>query len=154
MLRTAKVTALLIALALMWSAALSVLIFFVHIPVRPGSHRLIETGSGGLKEVRFLPQTYFEAYGAAELVLTGVGLIASAIVAVVFYRRHRNHQRDPGKVAWGLAVGAMVIGIAGVLTAAHSTLLVGILLLLACLSFSSRRVSPGTSSLPEQSPCH
>ena len=61
MKRLNGVTALFLSLAFLWSAALTVLAFVVHIPIRAGSHDLVQTTSGGFREAKVLPQTYFQA---------------------------------------------------------------------------------------------
>lgn len=132
MKRLNGVTALFLSLAFLWSAALTGLAFVVHIPVRAGSHDLLQTASGGYREAKVLPQTYFQAYGVPELLLTGIGLIAAALVALLLYQRSSCHLPSAGRAAWGISIAALVVGIVGFVTIAPSMLFVGIFLMLAC----------------------
>ena len=122
-----------LALASLLSAVNGVLVFFVHIPVNP----------------RLRPRTYFQAYGAAELLLAGIGLVAAALVAFFLYRQGKNDQPKAGRYAWSVSIAALVVGLLGLVTLPRYMFLVGILLIGACLSFSARQTTvPGTDLPP------
>ena len=89
MKRLSGVTLLFLSLAGLWSVALTLLAFVVDIPVRTGTHNLVQTASGGYQEAKVLPQTYFQAYGVPELLLTGTGIFAAALVAVLLSHRSK-----------------------------------------------------------------
>ncbi len=137
MKRLNGVTALFLSFAFLWSAALTVWIFIVDISVTPGSHRLVQTASGGHQEVLALPRTYFQAYGVSELLLTGMGLAFAGLVAFLLLQRSTDQQPNAGSAAWGVAITALVVGIIGFLGFAPYLFFVGIFLVGACLSFSA-----------------
>jgi hypothetical protein len=127
------VTATFLSLAFLLSAVDGALVFFVHIPVN----------------ARLRPRTYFQAYGAAELLLAGIGLVLAALVAFLLYRQAENDQRKAGRTAWAVSIAALVLGILGLLAMPHYMFLVGILLIGSCLSFSARQSDvPRTDLLP------
>jgi Na+/melibiose symporter-like transporter len=123
------VTALLLSLAFLVSAANCALLFFVHIPVNE----------------RLRPRTYFQAYGVAELFLAAVGLVLATLVAFLLHRRSMNDEQKAGRVALGVSVAALVVGVIGL---PHYMLLVGIFLIGACLSFSARQSRVLGTELP------
>jgi hypothetical protein len=129
----------LLSLAGLWSAALTLLAFVVDIPVRTGTHNLVQTFSGGYQEAKVLPQTYFQAYGVPELLLTGAGIVAAALVAELLHQRSRSNQPNAGRAPWGVSIAALVVGIVGFVTV--YLLFVGIFLMLACLSFSRQQAN-------------
>jgi hypothetical protein len=147
MKRLNGITALFLSLAFLWSAALTVLAFVVDIPIRAGSHNLVQTASGGIQEAKVLPQTYFQAYGVPELLLTGIGL-AAAIVAFLLYQRGSHRLPNAGRAAWGVSIAALVAGIVGFVTAAPYMFFVGIFLMLACVTFSNRQATAMRSEQP------
>jgi hypothetical protein len=151
MRRLNGVTVLLLSLAFLWSAALTVWIFVADIPITPGSHRLIQTATGGQQEVLALPQTYFQAYGVSELLLTGMGLVFAGLVALLLHQRSSDQQRDAGRAAWGVSIAALVVGIIGVLGIAPYMFFVGVLLIGACLSCSARQSTVVRSGQPPRS---
>ncbi len=132
MKRLNGVTSSFLALALLLSAANGVLVFFVHIPVN----------------ARLRPRTYFQAYGAAELLLAGIGLVATALVAFLLSRRGKNDRPEAGRYAWAVSTAALAVGIFGLVTLPRYMFLVGILLIGACLSFSARRTTVQGPDLP------
>jgi len=148
MKRLNGVTALFLSLAFLWSAALTVWIFFVDIPVTPGSHRLVQTASGGYQEVLALPRTYFQAYGVSELILTGVGLVFAGLVAFLLHQRSSDQQPNAGRAAWGVSMAALVVGIIGFMGIAPYMFFVGIFLIGACLSYSARQFTVVGSGQP------
>ena len=127
-------TAAFLSLALLLSAANSILVFFVHIPVN----------------VRLRPRTYFQAYGAVELLLAGLGLLLAALVTFLLYRRGKNAKPKPGD-SWAISVAALVVGIFGLLAMPHYMFFVGIFLVGACLSFSARQARVPRTDLPPAS---
>ena len=129
------VTVTFLSLAFLLSAVNGALVFFVHIPVN----------------ARLRPRTYFQAYGAAELLLAGVGLVLAALVAFLLYRQAENDQTKAGRTAWGVSIAALVLGILGLLAMPHYMFLVGIFLIGACLSFSARRSGVPITHLPPSS---
>ncbi|HUY66590.1 MAG TPA: hypothetical protein VMV06_07215 [Acidimicrobiales bacterium] len=139
MKRLNGVTVLFLSLAFLWSAALTVWIFVVDIPVTPGSHRLVQTASGGHEEVIALPRTYFQAYGVSELLLASMGLVLACLVAFLLHQRSRDQQPNAGSAAWGVSISALVVGIIGFLGIAPYMFFVGIVLIGACLSYSARQ---------------
>jgi hypothetical protein len=139
MKRLNGVTVLFLSLAGLWSVALTLLAFVVDIPVRRGTHNLVQTASGGYQEAKVLPQTYFQAYGVPELLLTGTGIVAAALVAVLLSHRRRSNQPNAGRAAWGVSIAALVVGIIGFVTV--YLLFVGIFLTLACLTFSKQQAT-------------
>jgi len=151
MTRANQLTAALVSVALFASATLSALIFFVRVPVRAGSHNLVASTSVGLREVRALPRTYFQTYGTAELVVTGLGLAASALVAVVLFGRSRKGERGAGKVAWGAATLALVVAPLVMVSAHSAMVIVGVCLMLACLNFSRRCIPTAPVAHPSTS---
>jgi hypothetical protein len=148
MQRRDGVTALFLSLAFLWSAALTVWIFVVDIPVTPGSHRLVKTASGGYQEVIALPQTYFQTYGLPELLLAGMGLVFAGLVAFLLHQRSSDQQPNVGRAAWGVSIAALVVGIIGFLGIAPYMFFVGIFLIGACLSFSARQSTVVRSGQP------
>ena len=149
MKRPHGVTVLFLSLAALWSAALTISAFVIHIPVRAGSRDLVHSASGGTVEAKVLPQTYFQAYGVPEVLVTGMGLVTAAVVAYLLCRSSA-HTPHAGQAAWGISVGALVVGIVGFVTIAPYLLLVGICLVLACRSFSRQSTSAmtGQPSIP------
>ena len=141
MKRLDRLTATLLLVAGLGSLALMLLAFVVHIPVRDGSDNLVRTTSGGFVEVPVVPQTYFEKYGGPELILLSFGLLLVVAVVVVLQDRARHGRADAGKLAWGLSIAGLVIGIVGSVTVAPDLLLVGILLVLACGVFSRNGIA-------------
>jgi hypothetical protein len=121
--------------------ALLLLAFAVHVPVRDGSHNLIRTASGGYVEVPATPETYFQKYGFSELLLVGLGLVLVVAVAVALRERAGHQLADAGRLAWGLSIAALLLGIVGSATVAPYLLLVGFLLVLACSAFSRNGVA-------------
>jgi hypothetical protein len=136
MKRLDRFTAALLLVAGLGSLALMITAFFVHIPIRAGSHNLVRSASGRYVEVPVLPQTYFQKYGAAELLLLAVGLVLVVAVAAALRERKGRGLADAGRLAWGLSIIALLIGIVGSVSVAPYLLLVGILLVLACGAFS------------------
>jgi lysylphosphatidylglycerol synthetase-like protein (DUF2156 family) len=117
------VTATFLLLALLLSATNAVLVFFLHIPA----------------DARLHPLTYFQAYGAAELLLVGLGLVLAALVTFLLYRQGKNDEPKAGRVAWAISIVALVVGILGLLAMPRYMFFVGIFLIGACLSFSARQ---------------
>ena len=148
MKRLNGITALFLSLAFLWSAALTVLAFVVDIPIRAGSHNLVQTASGGIQEAKVLPQTYFQAYGVPELLLTGMGLTTAALVAFLLYQRGSHRLLNAGRAAWGVSIAALVAGIVGFVTVVPYVFFVGIFLMLACVTFSNRQSTALRSEQP------
>lgn len=123
MKRLNGVTTLFLSFSLLLSAANAVLVFFVRIPVN----------------ARLRPRTYFQAYGVAELFLAFMGLVIAALVTFLLYRQCKNEEPKAGRVAWGVSIGALVVGTIGLLTMPRYMFLVGVFLIGACLSFSARQ---------------
>jgi len=136
MKRRNRITGSLLLVAVLGSLALIVVAFIAHVPVREGSHNLVRTASGSYAELPVVPQTYFQKYGVAELLLPAVGLVLAVAVAVVLRRRAAHAETGAGAMAWGMSVGCVVLGIVGFVTIAPYLLLVGLLLVLACRTFS------------------
>ena len=136
-----RLTATLLLVAGLSSLALTLVAFVARIPVRVGSHARIRTTAGGYVEVPVPPQTYFQKYGVPELLLCGFGVLLVLVVALVLRSRGGHHLADAGKLAWSLAITGLVIGIVGSVTIAPYMLLVGILLVLACLAFSRAAIA-------------
>jgi hypothetical protein len=134
-----------------WSVVLTFLAFVIHIPLRAGAHNLIQTASGGSVEVKALPQTYFQAYGVPELVLTGSGIVVAAIVACLLWHRARHHEPTAGGVAWGISIASLAVGIVGLVTVAPYLFLVGIFLLVSCHNFA-RQTARMVRSEPSPQP--
>ena len=107
--------------------------FMAHVPVREGSHNLVRTASGSYAEVPVAPQTY----GVSELLLLGVGLVLVIAVAVVLRQRAAHAETGAGAMAWGISVACVALGIVGFVTIAPYLLLVGLLLVVACRTFTS-----------------
>jgi amino acid transporter len=139
MKRFDRITTVLLSIAALWSAALVVLTFVIHIPVRAGSHNLVRSTSGSYVEVKVLPRTNFQAYGFSDLLLLGLGLILVIAVARALQRQKTLGQPGAGGLAWVLSIGSLVVGIVGFVTIAPSMLLVGVLLVLACRNFSKQQ---------------
>ncbi len=132
MKRMNGVSATFVSLAFFISAANGVLIFFAHIPVN----------------ARLRPRTYFQAYGAPELLLAGVGLVLAAVVAFLLYRQSQNDEPKAGRAVWAVSIAALLLGVLGLLTVPHYMFVVGILLIGACVSFSARQPSRTRTDLP------
>jgi hypothetical protein len=149
-MKAQRVTVLFLSLAALWSAALTISVFVIHIPVRAGSHDLVQSASSGSVEAKVLPQTYFQAYGVPEVLLAGMGIVMAALVAYLLYRRGTQTPPNAGRAAWGISVGTLVVGIVGFVTIAPYLLFVGIFLMLACRSFSRQSTSAmtGPPSIP------
>ncbi len=139
MKRLNRVMVLFLSLAFVWSAALTVWAFVVDIPLTPGSHRLVQTASGGHQEVIALPRTYFQAYGVSELFLTGMGFAIAALVAFLLHQRSSDQLPNAGRAAWGVSIAALVVGIIGFLGIAPYMFFVGLFLIGACLSYTARQ---------------
>jgi predicted ABC-type sugar transport system permease subunit len=120
--RLNRVTGTCLLLALLLGATNGVLIFFAHIPV----------------DVRLRPRTYFQAYGAAELLLAGLGLVPAALVTFLLYQRGKNDEPKAGRAAWTVSIVTLVVGVVGLLAIPRYLFVVGIFLIGACLSFSAR----------------
>jgi hypothetical protein len=146
MKRLDRLTATLLLVAGLGSLALMLLAFVVHIPVRDGSHNLIRTASGGYVEAPVAPQTYFQKYGFPELLLLGLGLVLVVAVAAALRGRGSRGLANAGRLAWGLSIAGLVIGIVGSVTIAPYLLLVGILLVLACSAFSRNGIATKTNT--------
>lgn len=150
--RLDRLTATLLLVAGLGSLALMLSAFVDHIPVRDGSKNLVRAASGGYAEVHVVPQTYFEKYGVSELLLLGFGLVLVLTVAVVLRDRAGHGLADAGRLAWGVSIAGLVIGIVGAVTLAPYLLLVGVLLIVACSAFSrdgmaaTRKTSRGASA--------
>lgn len=136
MKRLDRLTATLLLVAGLGSLALTLLAFVVHIPVRDGSHNLVRTASGGYVEVPLVRQTYFQKYGVPELFVLCFGLFLAIAVAVVLRDRACHGPTDAGRLAWGLSIAGLIIGIVGSVTIAPYLFLVGVLLVLSCRAFS------------------
>lgn len=135
MKRLNGITATFLSLAFLLSAANGILIFFTRIPVN----------------ARLRPRTYFQAYGAAELLLAGIGLVATALVAFLLYRQSRDGEPKAGRAVWALSISALSLGVLGLLTVPRYLFVVGILLVGACLSFSARQPRVSRTDLPPAS---
>jgi hypothetical protein len=83
-----------------------------------------------------------------ELLLTGLGLVAAALVAFLLHKRRSHHLPSAGRAAWGVSIAALVAGIVGFVTIAPYMFFVGIFLMLACLSFSNRQATGVRSEQP------
>ena len=152
MKRLDRLTVTLLLVAGLGSLVLTLLTFVVHISVRDGSHNLIRTASGGYVDVPVAPQTYFQKYGFPELLLFGLGLVLVVAVAAALRSRAGHGLADAGRLAWGLSVAGLVVGIVGFVTVAPYLLLVGILLVLACSAVSrngigTKRTTSGSASV-------
>ena len=99
MKRLNGVTVTFLSLSLLLSAANSVLVFFVHIPAN----------------ARIRPHTYFQEYGAAELLVAGLGLVLAALVTFLLYRQGKNDEPKTGRAAWAITIVALGAGIVGLL---------------------------------------
>jgi hypothetical protein len=136
MKRLDRITAVLLLVAGLLSFGLTLLAFVVHIPVREGSHDLVQTASGAYSEVPVVPQTYFQKYGIAELVVLGLGLAFVIAVGIALRSRVLHGRAGAGGLAWGLSVASLVLGTIGSVTIAPYLLLVGIFLVVACSACS------------------
>jgi len=148
MKRLGPITTIFLLVAALLSLGLTVSAFLVHIPVRAGSQNLVRTASGAYKEAPVVPQTYFQRYGVAEVLLVGLGLILTIAVLIALRQRSAQGGASAGAVAWGLSIGCLLLGIVGSVTVAPYMLIVGVLLVLACSTFSrngaaTRRAKPG-----------
>jgi hypothetical protein len=114
------------------SLALTLSVFVVQVPLRDGSHSLVRTASGVYAEVPVAHQTYFQKYGIAELLLLGLGLTFVVAVAVALRVGAARGSTGPGRLAWGLALACIVLGVVGFISVAPYLLFVGILLVLSC----------------------
>ena len=157
MKRLFPTTAILLLIAGAWNAILFVSAFVVHIPIRADSHNLVRTASGAYTEVAVHPQTYFQKYGFAELLLVGLGLVLTLVVALALRRRAAESAADAGKVAWRTSVACAVLGVIGFVTIAPYLLIVGVLLVVACRAFAgsvvaARRAEVGPNSLTMSTP--
>lgn len=150
MKRLDRLTGVLLLVAGLGSEALMLSAFFVHVPIRAGSHNLVRSSSGGYVEAPVLPQTYFQKYGTAELLLFGLGLLLVLAVAAALRERRGRGLAGAGRLAWSLSITGLVIGIVGSVTIAPYLLLVGILLVFACSAFSrsGAAASPHARSAP------
>jgi hypothetical protein len=111
------------------SLLLTLSAFVVQVPLRQGAHTLIRTASGANAEVPVAHQTYYQRYGPSELLLLGLGLVLVAAVGVAL---RLGGTRATKRLAWGLSIASLVLGVAGFVTIAPSLLLVGVLLVLSC----------------------
>ena len=145
MKRLDRITGILLLIAGSISLALTLLAFVVHIPLRDGSHDLVRTASGANVEVPVAPQTYFERYGISELLLLGLGLVLVIVVGLALRSRAVHSTNGAGRLAWGLSVACLVLGIVGSVTIAPYLFLVGILLVLACSTVPRNGVALGSS---------
>ena len=127
-----RITAVLLLIAGLVSLALTLLAFVDHVPLRNGAHDLVRTASGAYAEVPVTPLTYFQKYGVSELLLLGLGLLLVIAVGVALGSRAVHSMSGAGRLAWGLSVACLMLGIVGSVTIAPYLLLVGILLVLAC----------------------
>ena len=141
MKRPFPVTAILVLIAALWSLGLVVSAFLVDVPVRVGAHNLVRTASGAYTEAAVVPQTYVQKYGIAELLLVGFGLALAIAVAIALRHRAAHGSAGAGRVAWGLSVAGLTLGIVAFVTIAPYTLIVGVLLVLACATFSRNGVT-------------
>jgi hypothetical protein len=132
MKRVDRVTAILLLVAGLVSLGLTLLAFVVHVPVRDDAHDLVRTASGAHVEMPAGPQTYFQKYGFSELLLLGLGLVLVVAVGAALRSRARRGSNGAGRLAWGLSLACLILGIVGSVTIAPYLLLVGILLVLAC----------------------
>lgn len=142
-----RVTPILLLVAGLVSLALTLLAFAVHVPVRDDAHNLVRTASGASVAVPVGPQTYFQKYGFSELLLLGLGLVLVIAVGVALRSRAAQSSNGAGRLAWGLSLACLILGIVGSVTIAPYLLLVGILLVLACGTVPLNTVTlPGDSS--------
>ncbi len=132
MKRLGGITTALLSLALLLGALNVALIFVVHVPV----------------DARLRPRTYVQAYGAADLVVAGAGLVAAALVALLLYRRREEDPPTAGPAAWAVSIATLVVGLLGIVTISPDLLLVGVFLIGACLSRSARRPAVTDPALP------
>jgi len=142
MKRLDRVTTILVLIAALISVALSLVAFVVHVPVRDDAHNLVRTASGAYVEIPVGPQTYFQKYGFSELLLLGLGLVLVIAVGVALRSRAVHASKGAGRLAWGLSLACLVLGVVGSVTDAPYLLLVGVLLVLACGTVPRGTVTP------------
>ncbi len=141
MKRPFPITALLVLIAALWSLGLVVSAFLVDVPVRAGAHTLVRTASGTSTEAAVAPQTYIQKYGIAELLLVGFGLVLAIAVAIALRHRAAQGSASAGRVAWGISMACLTVGIVAFVTIAPYLLIVGVLLTLACGTFSRNGIT-------------
>ena len=127
-----RVTAILLLIAAAWSLLLFIAAFVMDVPVRSAAHDLVRSASGGYTQTPVATQTYFQKYGVAELVLTGLGFVFVIAVAATLRRRAAQGGQGAGRSAWNIAMACVILGIIGSVTVAPYLLAVGVLLVLAC----------------------
>jgi hypothetical protein len=129
------------------SLVLTLSAFVVQVPSRNGSHNLVRTTSGGYAEVPVAHQTYFQEYGVVELALLGLGLVLVLAVGAALRVNVARGAKGAGRLAWGLSVASLILGVVGFVAIAPYLLVVGILLVLACgtVGRSGGAGEPGTS---------
>jgi hypothetical protein len=127
MKRLDRATAVLLVLAALLAVAQLVSAFFVHVVVRAEP-----TAAGWMVPPT---QTYIQAFGLSEAILTALSLGAVVVVCSLFVRRKVRGERGAGWPAWGVAVIATLLGLAGFVYLFGA----GLCLLLACVSVPRRQ---------------
>jgi hypothetical protein len=126
MKRLYPITAVFLALAGAWAMAQFVLAFFVHV-----AERARPTSDGWVVPPT---RTYMQADALSEVVLTAVVLGMVLLVASQLHRRRRDGAFGAGRLAWGVSVATLFLGIVG-----FSYLFgVSVFLCLACASAGRR----------------
>jgi hypothetical protein len=143
--RLSRPTAIVLLLAALWSLVLVLAAFFVHIPVRAGSRNLVRTASGAYIEVPIRPQTYFQKYGLSELIVVGLGVAVTFVLALALRRRAEQGAAGAGGKAWALSGTGLSLGVVGFVTIAPYLLVTGVLLVVACRTVSGTAVEASRS---------
>ena len=134
------------------SLALTLSIFVVQVPLRDGSHNVVRIGSGTYAEMPVAHQTYFQKYGISELLLVGLGLVLVIVVHVALRTRTVQNGKGAGRLAWGLSVACLLLGVVGSVTIAPYLLVVGTLLVFALRTVvrggvATERADPGGAAI-------
>jgi hypothetical protein len=152
MKRLDRITAILLLMGGLVSLALTLSAFVVQVPLRDGSHNVVRIGSGAYAEVPVAHETYFQKYGISELLLLCLGLVLVLAVNVALRTRTAQNGNGAGRLAWGLSVACLLLGVAGSVTIAPYLLVVGTLLVLACGTVvrggaATERADPGRAAI-------
>jgi hypothetical protein len=121
-------TATLLALAAVFAVAQFVSAFFVHV-----AERAELTHSGWVVPPT---ETYMQAFGVSEVILTLVTLGAIVVVGSVLGRRATRGEGGAGWLAWVVSIVAAILGLVGFVYLFGA----GVCLLLACATVPRRRL--------------
>jgi hypothetical protein len=126
MKRFDRAAAVFLALAVLWAFARFVSSFFVHVV-----ERARPTGSAFVVPPT---KTNFQAFDLSEVILTLLSLAAVLLVASTLSRRRSRGERGAGRLAWGVSIATVILGLVG----GGSLFGVALFLLLACVAVPGR----------------